>query len=229
MQRISSSCVVRGVACFPSPPENFDYSPSPAFLTRAASMPPRKRLKPTHPAREPMQTRSRAREWSASAASTSSSPAGSASAAGAAAPLAVAAAASGSRPGSSTGTRRHSTASTSMSDDCGDTGSAHAVEYGSDGPVASNGDDENVRDTDGSDIVMVERAPRQRAADLSSRLAEPVVVLSSDEEPPPEPVRSRGKLTSRKQFAADLASLADKLNSVGSESPVSSTAPARGV
>lgn len=156
-----------------------------------------------------MQTRSRARATSSSAASTS--PAAAAAARAVAAPLA---APSGSSSVASA--RRDTPASVDDYDidDYADSGSG--FEYESDGPVASHNDD-----TD-SDIIMVESTSGRRK-DQSRRLAEPVVVLSSDEEPPPEPAKPKGKLTSRKQFAADLAELSKKFNSTDSDSPVSGT------
>jgi hypothetical protein len=104
-------------------------------------------------------------------------------------------------------------------DDYADSGSG--FEYESDGPVASVGEDHDDDDND-SDIIMVERTSGRRT-DPSKRLAEPVVVLSSDEEPPPEPAKPKGKLTSRKQFAADLVELSKRFNSTDSDSPVSGT------
>lgn len=161
-----------------------------------------------------MQTRSRARATSASAASTS--PAHAVAAQAAAAPLA---APSGS---SSTASARRDTPASVDDydiDDYADSGSG--FEYESDGPVASVGEDGDDDDND-SDIIMVERTAG-RGTDQSKRLAEPVVVLSSDEEPPPERAKPKGKLTSRKQFAADLAELSKKFNSTDSDSPVSGT------
>ncbi|GAA5983163.1 hypothetical protein JCM10908_000179 [Rhodotorula pacifica] len=165
-------------------------------------MPPRKRLKPAAPTSEPIQTRSRTRGSSASAASTSSARTGSA------APLA-----SGS--GSNTSTRRASTISMDDYNEDAYADSGSGFEYESDGPGTSH-----VEDND-SDIVMVDNAGAQRAGGSSKGRKDEVVMLSSDEEPPPEPVKPKGKLTSRKQFAADLADLAKKFNSVTYEGPVS--------